>query len=171
MQNFNDTMDYVEEQISELNPNQINILSRKIVDNFLQKLPPDWEKTELEIEQPIYLKIADLLKQPIWDFEAIEEQLQALDEIADNMEDYPADTDFLPMTLFTMSAILPQLNDDEKEAEELQDILLDLVEQYLNIADYFASEVSAVNDANWLNHPVINQAFEQLQSWINDLKN
>lgn len=170
MQTFTEAMAYLETQISDLSSSQIHSLTRKIVDDFLQKLPKDWEKTELEAEQPIYLKLADLLKKTTWDFDEIEQHLQALDEIAENMEDYPADTDFLPMTLSTMSAILSQLIGNEQDDDDLQDIFFDLVEEYLNIADYFANETSPINEKKWFNYPIIKQAFDQIMAWINDVK-
>lgn len=174
MQTFSEVMDYLEQQISELNPSQMQQISRNIVDDFLQKLPKDWEKTELECEQPMYVILADLLKQADWDFEAIKEPLKALDSIVEEMGDeYPADTDFLPITLLNMVFFIQQIYHSKRRSKKLTLAFLNLIEQYLSVADYFADRAGVDSDENfqiqddkWLSYPLIRQAFEQLEDWV-----
>lgn len=177
MQAFSEAIDNFEQLASQLNLAQIQVLNRKIIDNFLQQLPDDWEKTELKIEQPYLLKLAELLREPNWNFKEIGNQLQALDNIADKMEDYPADMDFLPITLLNMIFFTQQIANCKRTSKKLKTAFLNLIEQYLNVADYVADNAGVdadenftIQDDKWLSYPLIKQAVEQLMTWINDSK-
>lgn len=179
MKTFTEVMSYFEQQVTDFEKPQSLYLSQLIVNDFLVKLPKDWEKTELEEEQPHLLKIAELLKQKNWDFIAINSELLALDDIMYEMdEDYPADMDLLPITLLNMRDLVTVFEEEQEMQFLYPQTASLLIEQYLNVADYFADIEGceknpnfSLDDTDWLNYPLIKQAFNQLNDWISVVKN
>lgn len=180
MKSYQDVENYLTQKVVDLSHEKSLIIAEWIIRQIVQAIPDNFAENELEEEQPLLQNLKNAFDEEHWDLQNIHQILMDLQDVMDNYgDDYPADMEFIPVTLIVVGeyyADMKKLFDDNTEMltqDFISESLVAIIYKYLDVLDYYQdmnNPDEMIDNDIWATYPIIQKGVQSLQTKIDELQ-